>query len=54
MDTPLIFISHSAKDRDYALILEFIRREFDDVHTFVGSAAMIGRQSQLEAASVLC
>ncbi len=38
MDKPLIFISHSSKDSDYALILEeYILSTFEDVETFVSS-----------------
>lgn len=38
MDRPLIFISHSSKDSDYALILEeYILSTFEDVETFVSS-----------------
>lgn len=38
MDKPLIFISHSNKDKAYALILEeYIRGAFDNVETFVSS-----------------
>ena len=38
MDKPLIFISHSSKDKHYALILEdYIGSAFEDVETFVSS-----------------
>lgn len=38
MDKPLIFISHSSKDKHYALILEeYILSTFEDVETFVSS-----------------
>lgn len=38
MEKPLIFISHSSKDKDYALVLEeHIHRALENVDTFVSS-----------------